>query len=280
MEGSEQQPRARPRGRGRPRPAVPELRRAVAAPHEPPGPLPLRLLPAPLRADLGVPQLRRALDDRAHVQHRDPQVQQLRGLHAPRSLSGAYAGAAGVLARSCAEHISLAASLARLAYGPLTVSTGGRVLARSCAEHISLAASLARLAYGPLTVSTGGRRPRSLVCRAHFARCVLARGLRPLAVRPEALASTPALPLASPPCPVSRQRASCSREVQVAPSILSADFGRLREQVAEVLAAGRARDPRRRDGRPFRAADHRRAERGRGARGRRSTTPAGWSRRT
>ena len=27
-------------------------------------------------------------------------------------------------------------------------------------------------------------------------------------------------------------------EVQVAPSILSADFGRLREQVAEVLAAG------------------------------------------
>ena len=46
------------------------------------------------------------------------------------------------------------------------------------------------------------------------------------------------------------------RGVRVAPSILSADFGRLREQVGEVLDAGRAGDPRRRDGRPLRAADH------------------------
>ncbi len=58
-----------------PRPAVPELLRAVAAPHESAGALPLRLLPAPLRAGLGVPQLRRALDDRANVLDRDPQVQ-------------------------------------------------------------------------------------------------------------------------------------------------------------------------------------------------------------
>ena len=62
----------------RPRPAVPELRRAVAAADQPPGPLPLRLLPAPLRADLGLPQLRRALDDRADVLDGDPEVQQLR----------------------------------------------------------------------------------------------------------------------------------------------------------------------------------------------------------
>src|SRR3954447_11952601 len=51
---------------------MPKLRRAVAADHEPAGPLPLRLLPAPLRAALGVPELRYALDDRpghGHAQH-------------------------------------------------------------------------------------------------------------------------------------------------------------------------------------------------------------------
>ena len=42
------------------------------------GPLPLRLLPAPLRAALGVPQLRRALDDRPHVGHRERHLPQLR----------------------------------------------------------------------------------------------------------------------------------------------------------------------------------------------------------
>ena len=35
-----------------------------------PGPLPLRVLPAPLRAALGVPELRRALHDRPDVRHR------------------------------------------------------------------------------------------------------------------------------------------------------------------------------------------------------------------
>src|SRR5581483_8942781 len=49
-------------GAGRSRPAVPALRRALAAPDEPAGPLSLRVLPASLRADLGLPELRRALD--------------------------------------------------------------------------------------------------------------------------------------------------------------------------------------------------------------------------
>ena len=53
------------------RPVVPVLPRALAAADEPARPLPLRLLPAPLRAALGVPGLRRALDDRADVEHRD-----------------------------------------------------------------------------------------------------------------------------------------------------------------------------------------------------------------
>ena len=66
---------------------VPGVPRAVAAPLEPRGPLPLRELPAPLRAALGVPGLRRALHDRAHVEHRDHRLQPLRRLHAPRGLT-------------------------------------------------------------------------------------------------------------------------------------------------------------------------------------------------
>ena len=54
--------------------------------------------------------------------------------------------------------------------------------------------------------------------------------------------------------------------VEVAPSILSADFGRVREQVSEVLAAGAQGHPHRRDGRPFRAGHHVRAEDGGGHR--------------
>ena len=60
------------------RSVVPRLRRAVAAPDQPARPLPLRVLPAALRARLGVPELRRALDDRADVEHRDRHVQPLR----------------------------------------------------------------------------------------------------------------------------------------------------------------------------------------------------------
>src|SRR5258708_17909751 len=37
---------------------------------------------------------------------------------------------------------------------------------------------------------------------------------------------------------MNERAAELLRDVRVAPSILSADFGRLREQVAEVLAAG------------------------------------------
>ena len=94
MEG---EPDAAAKAADRPRPAVPQLRRAVAAPDEPPGPLPLRVLPAPLRADLRVPQLRRALDDRADVLDGDPEVQQLRRLDAPgRMRTDAGAGSAPV----------------------------------------------------------------------------------------------------------------------------------------------------------------------------------------
>ena len=47
-----------------------------------PGPLPLRELPAPLRAGVRVPQLRRALDDRADVEHQPVRVQPLPGVDA------------------------------------------------------------------------------------------------------------------------------------------------------------------------------------------------------
>ena len=47
-----------------------------------------------------------------------------------------------------------------------------------------------------------------------------------------------------------------ARSHGVAPSILAADFARLGEQVGDGARRRRARDPRRRDGRPLRAADH------------------------
>ena len=126
-------------GAGRSRAAVPPLRRAVAAPDQPARALPLRVLPAPLRAHLGVPQLRRALDDRADGLDGDVEVQQLR------------------------RH-----------------DAAGRM-------------------------SASAHEPRDS-CRA-----------------------------------------------SVAPSILSADFGRLREQVQRGAGRRRAADPRRRHGRPLRA---------------------------
>ena len=57
-------------------------------PDQPPRPLPLRELPAPLRAALGVPELRRALDDRAESRHRAVRVQPLPGLDAPAQYDG------------------------------------------------------------------------------------------------------------------------------------------------------------------------------------------------
>src|SRR3954453_15522832 len=66
----------------RPRPRVPALPRAVAARDQPRRPLPLRVLPTPLRAALRVPQLRRALDHRADVLDGGDDLQELRRLDA------------------------------------------------------------------------------------------------------------------------------------------------------------------------------------------------------
>src|SRR2546430_7548386 len=67
--------------------AVPGRGGAVAAAYEPAGPLPLRLLPAALRAALGLPELRRALDDRADVRHRERHLPELRRFDAGPDLS-------------------------------------------------------------------------------------------------------------------------------------------------------------------------------------------------
>ena len=64
----------RPRARARRAPAAASRGCGV----EPARPLPLRLLPAPLRAALGLPRLRRALHDRAHERHRQRDLPQLR----------------------------------------------------------------------------------------------------------------------------------------------------------------------------------------------------------
>ena len=151
-------------------PRLPGLRRALAAPDPAPGPLPVRLLPAPLRARLPVPRVRRAPDDRQDARGRGPALPALRPLDAE---------------------------------------------ARVIMEAM-------RAADTP--------DPREA-----FA------GLR------------------------------------IAPSILSADFARLGSQVAEVMDAGRARDPRRRDGRPLRPADHHRARWSRRRSPTRSTTPGACS---
>ena len=66
---------------------MPGLRRALAARHEPARPLSLRVLPEALRAALGVPQLRRPLDDRADVRHGERHLPQLPGLDASAHLT-------------------------------------------------------------------------------------------------------------------------------------------------------------------------------------------------
>ena len=84
-------------------------------------------------------------------------------------------------------------------------------------------------------------------------------------------------------CPTRRSCAAstatprcCSRyepDPRLAPSILSADFARLGDQVRLVVDAGAQRDPRRRHGRALRPADHARAaRRRRAARRPRATT--------
>src|SRR3712207_6603529 len=66
----------------------------MAPADEPARPLPLRQLPASLRAAVGLPGLRRALDDRADVRHGALPLRELRGLDAPADLMGALAGVA------------------------------------------------------------------------------------------------------------------------------------------------------------------------------------------
>ena len=98
-------------------PLCPQLRRAVAAPDQPARALPLRLLPAPLRAGLGVPQLRRALHDRAHVLHGDRQVQQLRRQHAAADMSRDRARAAERRARRALDPLGRFRAAARAGRG-------------------------------------------------------------------------------------------------------------------------------------------------------------------
>ena len=89
---------------GEARSRVPQLRGAVAAADRGPRPLPLRLLPAALRARVGVPELRRALDDRADVEHRRDLLQPLQGQHAAAGLvrgPRACCSSAGWRRRSC-----------------------------------------------------------------------------------------------------------------------------------------------------------------------------------
>src|SRR6202000_1722657 len=98
--------------------------------HQPARTLPLRLLPAPLRADLRLPQLRRALDDRADVDHRDPQVQQLRRFDAAGRMSEAGADRA----RELLAGVQVAPSILSADFGRLreqvsdVLAAGARVI--------------------------------------------------------------------------------------------------------------------------------------------------------
>src|SRR5215210_4351404 len=64
------------------------MRGAVASAHAAPRPLPLRLLPAPLRARLTVPELRRAPDDRPDERSGGPGLPALPELDAEVDLMG------------------------------------------------------------------------------------------------------------------------------------------------------------------------------------------------
>ena len=102
-----------------PAPRLPGLRRAVAAPDPAPGPLPLRLLPAPLRARLRVPELRRAPDDGPDVRRRGPALPALRpldaaaGVSAARPTPDAYSGARVAPSILSADFSRLGAQVAR-----------------------------------------------------------------------------------------------------------------------------------------------------------------------
>src|SRR5205823_5467279 len=69
------------------RTGVPELRGGLASADSARRPLPLHVVPEALRAHFGVSELRRALDDRAHVEYRGGRLQPLPRQHAEGGLS-------------------------------------------------------------------------------------------------------------------------------------------------------------------------------------------------
>ena len=83
-----------------------------------PGPLPLRELPAPLRAAQRLPELRRALDDRPHVQHRAVHLRALPVIDARANLSHP-------LPHRSSPHAILAADFGRLNEQIATVLEAG-----------------------------------------------------------------------------------------------------------------------------------------------------------
>ena len=109
--------------------------------HEPARALPLRQLPAAFRARLGVPQLRRALDDRADVEHRAVHLQPLPQLDAAADL---MAGAPSGVAPSI-----LAADFARLGEQVAQVMDAG---ARTIHVDIMDGHFVPPLSMGPLVV--------------------------------------------------------------------------------------------------------------------------------
>ena len=156
MEG---EPDTQAKRRRRPRAAVPELRRAVAAADEPPRPLPLRLLPAPLRADLRVPQLRRALDDRADVLDGDPQVQQLRRLDA----AGRMSPDSGARPLALLEEVQVAPSILVADFGRLREQVEEVLAAGARVIHVDVMDGhfVPPITVGPLVVEALARAGRA-----------------------------------------------------------------------------------------------------------------------
>jgi 16S rRNA (cytosine967-C5)-methyltransferase len=128
------------------------------------------------------------------------------------------------------------------------------------------------LPLGPLAVRRGGRRRVGFTRARHAGRHAAHPAPPP---RPRRLLRGPAASgfvgaaglaglLKNCACAVFQGPARPARVASIAPSILSADFGRLADEVRAVTGRGRRPDSRRRDGRPFRAADHDRPARRRG----------------